>query len=51
MKRSKRELKAIAYALSDEIETRARKLMEQCPSLSFNQAIDRAMLLMLEKGN
>lgn len=50
MKRSKRELKAMAYALSDEIETRARQLMAKTPALTLDNAINRALLLMLEKG-
>jgi hypothetical protein len=49
MKRSKRELKAMAYALADEIETRARQLMAQSPDLSLDNAINEAMLIMLER--
>jgi hypothetical protein len=50
MKRSKRELKAMAFAIADEVETRARQLMAKTPNLTLNNAIDQALLLMLEKG-
>ena len=40
---SKRELRAIAYRLADEIETRADKLRAVNPTLSREAAILRAV--------
>jgi hypothetical protein len=44
-----RQLRALAYALADEIETRARQLMAQSPDLSLATAIDRAMEIMTDR--
>ena len=49
MKRSKRELKAMAFAIADEVETRARQLMAKTPKLAFIDALNRAMEIMIER--
>lgn len=43
---SKREIKAIAYALADEIETRALALMASDSALDRDAAMMRAILAM-----
>jgi hypothetical protein len=49
MKRSKRELKAMAFAIADEAETRARQLMAKTPNLTFIDALNKAMEIMTER--
>ena len=39
----------MAFALSDEIETRARQLMAKTPNLTFIDALNKAMEIMLER--
>ena len=43
---SKRELRAMAYALADEIETRALALRQANPRLTRAAAINRAIAAM-----
>ena len=45
-KRSPQELKAIAYALADEIETRAEAIWQRAPKLTYEQCQTLALLEM-----
>lgn len=47
-KRSPQELKAIAYALADEIETRADAIQQREPQLAYEQCQSLALLEMLK---
>jgi hypothetical protein len=47
-KRTQAELKAIAYALADEIETRADAIWQRAPKLSY-AACQRLALLQMTK--
>jgi hypothetical protein len=46
---STRELQAMAYAIADEAETRAELILEQCPSLTRDEAIYRALEAMARR--
>lgn len=45
-KRTEAELKAMAYALADEIETRADAIWQRAPKLSYAQCQKLALLQM-----
>ena len=47
-KRTEAELKAMAYALADEIETRAEAIWQRSPKLSYT-ACQRLALLQMAK--
>ena len=47
-KRTKAELKAIAYALADEIETRADAIWQRAPKLTYEQCQTLAILQLLK---
>ena len=40
---SKRQLRAMAYAIADEAETRARAIQARNPRLSFMDALNQAL--------
>ena len=46
-KRSPRELKAMAYAIADEIETRAERIKRETPALTYAHCQALALLEML----
>lgn len=45
-KRTEAELKAMAYALADEVETRAEAIWQRAPKLSYAQCQKLALLQM-----
>jgi hypothetical protein len=47
-KRTKAELKAIAYALADEIETRAEAIWQRAPRLTYEQCQTLALLQLVK---
>ena len=47
-KRTKAELKAIAYALADEIETRADAIWQRAPKLTYEQCQTLALLQLVK---
>ncbi len=47
-KRTQAELKAIAYALADEIETRAEAIWQRAPKLTYAQCQTLALQQMLK---
>jgi hypothetical protein len=46
--RTPEELKAMAYALADEIETRAEAIWQRSPKLTYEQCQTLALLQMLD---
>ena len=46
-KRTRRELKAMAYAIADEIETRADRIKRESPGLTYAHCQALALLEML----
>ena len=46
--RTEAELKAMAYALADEIETRAEAIWQRAPKLTYEQCQNLALLQMLK---
>jgi hypothetical protein len=46
-KRTPRELRAMAYALADEVETRADRIQRERPRLTYAQCQSAALLEML----
>jgi hypothetical protein len=46
--RTPEELKAMAYALADEIETRAEAIWQRSPKLTYEQCQNLALLQMLD---
>lgn len=42
-RRDKRELRAMAYAIADEAETRAAAIQARDPRLSFTDALNQAL--------
>lgn len=48
---SDRRARAIAYTLADEVETRADKIWQAQPRLSYAQCQAIALQQMLDKGN
>jgi|688.fasta_scaffold155499_5 predicted metal-dependent hydrolase len=47
-KRTKAELKAMAYAIADEVETRAEAIWQRAPKLTYEQCQSLALLQMLK---
>jgi hypothetical protein len=47
-KRTPAELKAIAYALADEIETRAEAIWQRAPKLTYEQCQTLALLQLVK---
>ena len=47
-KRTQAELKAIAYALADEIETRAEAIWQRAPKLTYEQCQTLALLQLVK---
>ena len=47
-KRTKAELKAMAYALADEIETRADAIWQRAPKLTYEQCQTLALLQLVK---
>jgi hypothetical protein len=45
-KRTQAELKAMAYAIADEVETRAEAIWQRSPKLSFADCMKLALLQM-----
>ena len=47
-KRTEAELKAMAYAIADEVETRAEAIWQRSPKLTYEQCQSLALLQMLK---
>lgn len=48
IKRTQAELKAMAYALADEIETRAEAIWQRAPKLTYEQCQTLALKQMVK---
>lgn len=49
MSRSQAELKAMAFAIADEVETRAEAIWQRSPKLSYAQCQSLALAQMIDK--
>lgn len=47
-KRSPEELKAMAYAIADEVETRAEAIWQRAPKLTYEQCQTLALLQLVK---